>query len=246
MKRSSIACLFLAVLAANAGKARAWDSPAPDVVLYTTPALQAPLRDLAALYTAASHVEVHILVGSPDGQVGLIRHRARADVLVAEAPAIDALDAAHLIRPGTIVKLGTDGFVLISRADGALPAGATAAQLIASHRVALPDPTTAGSFDGAGVLHASVPDSRDARLVGVADTPGVLALVHGDAGLLGLVNRTETAGAGISEVAVLPGAGVAISGALLSNGQSRNAAALLAFIAGPQGRVILGRAGLAS
>ena len=238
MKRLSRACLLAGCLAAGA-----WDSPAPDVVLYCTPAMQAPLRDVAARYTAASGVEVHVFVGSPDGQAGLIEHRARADVLVAEAPVLVRLNAEHLIRPGTIVALGADPFVLIAK-EGAVQAGSRPAELIAAHKTALPDPTTAASFDGAAVLHTALPDAASAWLVGVADTPTVIALVSKDHSLLGLVNRTEVERSGIMLAASLSAPPVAIEAALVSNGQSRNAAALLAFIAGPEGRAILNRAGL--
>ncbi len=244
MIRLANACLLAALLASTAIPARAWDSPAPDVVLYCTPAMQAPLRDVASRYTAASGVEVHVLVGSPDGQAALIRHRARADVLVAEAPAIDSLAAEHLIRGGTIVALGADPFVLIGKAGAAIRPGAAIAQFIAAHAIVLPDPTSAASFDGPAVLHAALPDAVLPRIVGVADTPTVVALVGGDDALLGLVNRSEAGQPGIVQAASLAVPPVQIDGALLSNGQSRNAAALLAFIAGAQGRAILAGAGL--
>jgi ABC-type molybdate transport system substrate-binding protein len=279
MTNSFFACILLTCIAAGGERALAWDSPAPDVVLYCTPAMQAPLREVAALYTAANGVAVHILVGSPDGQAGLIAHRARADVLVAEAPVIERLDAEHLIRPGSIVSLGADGFVLISQAGARVPTGATPAQLVAAHTIVLPDPTSAGSFDGAAVLRASLtagassanrpladgarandpPATETPRIMGVADTPTVIALVQNDATLLGVVNRTEVGRtevgrgevgrgefgrAGIETAAALPAAAIGIDGALLSNGQSRNAAALLAFIAGPRGRAVLGASGL--
>ena len=241
MKNLSQACLLAGCLLVGA-----WDSPAPDVVLYCTPAMQAPLRDVAARYTAASGVKVHIFVGSPDGQAALIEHRARADVLVAERQAIDRLDAEHLIRAGTIVALGTDPFVLVGKAGVPMPPGATPVQLVAAHATVLPDPTSAASFDGAALLHAALPDAKSPRTIGVADTTTVMALVGQDEALLGLVNRTEAGGAGISQAASLQVPAVAIAGAVLGNGQSRNEAALLAFIAGPQGRAILSRAGLAS
>ena len=245
MKRPSPAHLLLAAcLAASGGPAWAWDSPAPDVVLYCTPAMQASLRALATRYTAASGVPVHILVGSPDGQTGLIVHRARADVLVAEAPVIGTLNAQHLIREGSIVTLGTDGFVLIRQAGASVPSGATPAQLVAAHTTVVPDPTSAGSFDGAAVLREAVPADAAPRIMGVADTPTVIARVQADATLLGVVNNTAPKHARIETAAALPAAAIAIDGALLSNGQSRNAAALLAFIASTQGRATLGAAGL--
>jgi ABC-type molybdate transport system substrate-binding protein len=225
------------------GSARAWDSPAPDVVLYCTPALRAPLRIAAAQYRRATHVEVHILVGSPDGQAGLIRHRARADVIVAEAAVIETLRAEHLIRAESIVALGDDAFVLIASKHAALPTGATAAQLLATHVTILPAATPAASFDGAAILLTVFP-AASFKIMSVADTQTVVVLTGSDPSTLGLVNRTESDSYGVKQAAPIPAAPVALAGALVSNGQSRNAAALLAFIAGPQGRAILQSAGV--
>ncbi len=244
MRLSLSLALLLCLRAFHPDAARAGDSSAPDVVLYCTPALQAPLHQAAEQYRAANHVEIHILVSSPDGQAGLIRHRARADVIIGEASLIGTLAAEHLLRSGSVVPLGADPFVLIIRKGVTLPHGATPAQLLAAHTMVLTDATTAASFDGSAILHAAVPDAKPTRSIGVADTPTVIALIAHDPSLLGLVNRTEATGADIAEAAALAAPPAPISGALCKNGQSRNAASLLAFIAGPQGRAILQSAGL--
>jgi len=233
----------LLILAVGAGHAFAWDSPAPDIVLYCSPAMEGVLRQVALRYTAASHVEVHVFVAPPDGLIGLLKHRARGDVLVADAPTVQALAAGQVVRPETVIALGRDPFVLIGKAGVALPPGASAAQLVAGHGTVLPDPTTAASFDGAAILHASL--SGDApQEIGVADTPTVVARVREDGRLLGLVHQTEAQEPGISQAARLDAPATPIDGALVSLGQSRNAAALLAFIAGPDGAAMLRSAGL--
>ena len=244
MRPSFRLCLALACLLSATARADAWESPAPEVVLYCTPALATPLLSIARQFRAETKTEVHIFVGSPDGQVGLIRHRARADVIVADTPTIALLKTEGLVRPETIVALGDNPYVLVSGTYAQIPPGQSAAQLVSGHVVALPDATTASAFDGAMVLHAALQTVVAPHVVGVADTPTVITLVQGDKTLLGLVNKTEVGDQGVQEVAQLSVPPVPNSGALVGNGQSRNAAALLAFIDGPEGRAVLKSAGL--
>jgi ABC-type molybdate transport system substrate-binding protein len=226
--------LTFAALLVGAGDARAWNSPAPDVVLYCTAALEAPLSEVARRYGAASHVEVHMFVAPPDGLIGLIKHRARADVVVADTPTLASLAASGLVRVGSVAALGRDPFVLIAAAASS---GETAATV-------LPDPTTAASFDGRAVLQAAMPPVSPARVIGVSDTPEVAAMVRGDAGLAGLVHATEAHAAGLRVAAPVPAPPTPMSGGLVVNGQSANAAALLDFISGPEGTAVLHAAGM--
>ena len=231
-------------LLAGVRPAAAWNSPAPDVVLYSTPAMENTLRALSQRYTADTHIEVHLFLAPPDGLVGLIKHRARADVVVADAPTLETLAAADLIHRNSVVTLGNDPFVLVAKAGADLPAGAGAAQLVAAYTTVLPDPTTAATFDGAAVLHAALPAVSTPATVGVSDTPVVLANVRADGKLLGLVHQTEAASSGVTQVAKLAATPTVTEGALVTNGQSANAAAFLAFIDGPAGLAGLRSAGL--
>jgi len=220
---------------AAAPQAMAWDSPAPDVVLYCIPALQAPLAEIARRYTASSHVDVHIFIAPPDGLIALIKHPARADVVVADARTLTTLAAGGLLRPGPVTPLGGDPFVLIA-GDGQAPAAPSA--------TVLPDPTTAASFDGRAVLAEATPPLAPARLIGVSDTPEVAAMVRNDAGLVGLVHATEAHAAGLRVRATLNAPPTPMSGGLVANGQSANSAALLAFITSAEGAAVLHAAGM--
>jgi ABC-type molybdate transport system substrate-binding protein len=233
----------LAMISAS-GPAFAWNSPAPDVVLYCPPALDAALHSVAGDFRALTGVEVHIFVAPPDGLIGLIRHRARDDVVVADAATIATLAAGRAVLPESVVGLGQDPFVLIARAGAAVPQGASVKQLVARYPTVLPDPTNAASFDGAAVLQQDMQGGSVAHAIGVSDTPTVIARVREDGSLLGLVHQTEAAGPGIAQAAVLQSAPTQISGALVTNGQSANAARLLAYIAGPAGEATLRKAGL--
>jgi ABC-type molybdate transport system substrate-binding protein len=233
-------CVMLLVASGKA--AFAWTSPAPDVVLYCTPALQAPLQHVADDFTSASGVPVHVFVAPPDGLIGLITHRARADVVVADAATIGALAAGGAVQAGSMAALGGDAFVLIARADAPLPQGAGVSQLLGNHAVVLPDPTTAASFDGASVLR-QVSDAP-AQEIGVSDTPTVLAAVRDNGRVLGLVYHTEVPPGWARVASILPAAPTQMEGALVSMGQSGNAGRLLAYIAGPRGAAVLRQAGL--
>lgn len=234
----------LALLSASGTAALAWNSPAPDIVLYCPPALDAALHGVASDFRALTGVEVHIFVAPPDGLIGLIRHRARDDVVVADAATIATLVAGGAVRPDSVVGLGQDPFVLIARAGSPVPQGAGVKQLVASYPTVLPDPTTAASFDGAAVLQQDTQGAGPAHVIGVSDTPEVIARVREDGSLIGLVHQTEAAGPGIAQAAILQSAPTPISGALVTNGQSANAARLLAYIAGPDGHATLRKAGL--
>jgi ABC-type molybdate transport system substrate-binding protein len=234
--------LVLPMVCAQA--AHAWDSPAPDVVLYALPALDAPLQKVAREFTAANGIEVHIFLAPPDGLLGLIKHRARDDVVVADAATIQTLTANHEVRPETVVPIGQDPFVLIRQAGGALPAGAGVKQLLSTYPTVLPDPTTAASFDGATVLQAEPQAGPPGRTIGVSDTPTVVARVRAEPNLLGLVYQTESSERGVAKAATLDVPPTKMSGALVTLGQSANAARFLAYIAGPAGQATLRASGL--
>jgi hypothetical protein len=133
-----------------------------------------------------------------------------------------------------VAALGGDPFVLIVR-DGPAPAASTA--------TVLPDPTTAASFDGRAVLQAATPQVLPARIIGVSDTPEVTAMVRNDR-ILGLVHATEAHAPGLHVAEAVGAPPTPISGALVANGQSANAAALLAFIGSAQGAAVLRAAGM--
>ncbi len=203
-----------------------------------------PAARVAERYTAQTHVEVHIFVAPPDGIRGLLKHRARDDVVVADQATIQALADGKLVTPETVVKLGSDPYVLIGEAGQALPPETSASQLVATHPTVLPDPTTASSFDGTAILHTALPAAAPANLIGVADTVTVVETVRTDAKLVGLVAKTEARSPGVHQLAVLDVPPSIVKAGLVAKGQSANAASFLAFLAGPAGKAELASAGL--
>lgn len=213
----------------SAAPAYAWVSPAPDVVVDCEPSLAPTLRRLAA----ADHIPVHVFTGPDSRLFGLIRHRARADIVVAAATLLDRLASARLIAPSPRPVLGTDRYVLI--------AGAATAP---THAV-VTDPTEAATFDGQALLH-QIAIPLPAPPIGVPTTQAVLRAVGDTPGLVGLVQESDAHST--DAVRILPQAvpvpAPEIEAALTTNGQSRNAADFLAFIASADSRPAWRAAGL--
>jgi ABC-type molybdate transport system substrate-binding protein len=239
------ACLlgFLAGVAPR--PAAAWVSPVPDIVLYCTPAMQMPLATLAERFTDRSHVAVHLFVSPPAGLIGLLKHRARDDVVVADMATLRSMAATGLIMPPTLVALGRDPFVLVASSSAPQASVAQADALVAAHILVVTDATDAASFPGRAVLQSAAPPLAPKDVLGVADTPTVIATVRDDDRLVGLVNATEAAAPGLRIAAALDAPPAGIGAALVTLGQSGKAAALLAFIASPDGQAVLRAAGLA-
>ena len=180
MRRLPVCLLWSALVISPAA---AWVSPAPDVVLYCPAALEGALDQVAARYTSATHVPVHVFTGTAYRLQGLLKHRARADVVVADARAVQDWAAGGLVRADTVTRVGRNAYVLVARSDADWP-HADAATLLTDHAAVLTDPTTAAEFDGAAILHAAVPQNA-ARSIGVADTTTVLERVRADGGAAG-------------------------------------------------------------
>ena len=235
--------LVMLIVVAGARSAFGWTSPAPDVVLYATPSMQKPLLIVAAQYTRSSGVKVHLLLAPPDGLYGLLKHRARDDVVVADEDTMRRLAQDGSIVKSSVIVLGQDAFVLAG-GFSVKSAGKEAAALLPAFDTVVPDATTAASFDGASVLHTALPDVAPRHVIGVADVGEVLQKVEDNPGLLGLVHNTDLAGTGLIAVASVPGPATTMSAALVTQGQSGNAAALLAFMTGPVGQAAMRTSGL--
>ncbi len=217
----------------------AWTSPAPDLVVYCTPTLTDALSRTAALYRAYRHIPVRIFAGPPAAIEGLIAHRARADIAIADAPTLDALAAAQLISSPRLY-LGADPYVLAAPAQTAPD---TLPHLLATHTVVVSDPTSAASFDGRALLTA-LPQAP-AHTLGAADTPEIVYATEHAADRLGLLPLTSVHATPLLAVAAtlnLPPA--RIEAAATTSGQSPSTADFLAFLQTQAARSALRAAGL--
>ncbi len=228
-----------------AGLTGGWTSPAPDVVLYVLPELRGAANRLGSGFHASEGVPVHVFAAPPLGLMGLIRHRARDDVVVADAPTVQALAAAGLVLPASVTLLGADPYVLIGPREMA-PLGAAAA--LTRYRVVVTDPTSAASFDGQALLRVIAGTTPlSAAPIGVATIPELVTMVGRERDLIGLARTSAVFGArSVRVIATIPASTtppVTIAGGLTKNGQSGKAAAFLRYTAGG-GLRVLKQAGL--
>ena len=228
------------ILPLAAGLAGGWTSPAPDVVLYVLPDVRGVGDALARRFGARQGVPVHVFAAPPLGLIGLIRHRARDDVVVADAPTVEALATAGLVLPASVTTLGTDPYVLIGPRG---MADAPLAEVLARRRVVVTDPTSAASFDGQAVLAAIAGKARLAAApIGVATGPELLDAVARGPDLVGLARASAVFGTRLVRVvAAIPATlapPVAMAGGLTKNGQSDKAATFLHFAASDGLRVL--------
>ena len=241
MRLSRRAALMLPMAAGLAG---GWVSPAPDVVLYTLPELRAVGAALGRRFAARRGIAVHGFAAPPLGLMGLIRHRARDDVVMADEATLQALVTSELVLADSVTTLGRDPYVLIGPTG---MASLTVAEALAKYQVVVTDPTSAASFDGRGLLAVVAGRAPVAAPVGVATLPELRAAVAKGGERVGLTRASAAFGArGVRVVAEIPAdlvPPVAISGGLTRNGQSDEAKAFLRF-AGGEARGVWRAAGM--
>lgn len=190
---------------------------AADVRLFTS---GAPTEVQKGLVRTFAETTGHRLVIT-SGTLGVIQERLAGpetpDVVVLPAPAIEALDKAGKLRPGSRIRLARVGIGVAVRAGAPLPdvstVDAVRKMLIEARSIVHPDPQ-GGGFTGAHI-------ARMIERMGLADVVkpkltllfavggGVAAVAKGDAEV-GLFNVSE----------ILPVPGVALAGALPSELQN--------------------------
>ncbi len=224
--------------------ALAWESPAPDVVVYCPPSLEPVIRPLGDQFLATKGVKIHIFLASPTGLIGLLKHRARDDVVFADAATLATMATAGLVKSDSVTLLGLDPFAVVSQGGVAVPPSATLETIADAHPIVVTDPTDAASFNGVRVLSLALSGSQPTRFMGVANTPTVLDRVRANSNFFGLVYQTEANAPGVRQVLRLDMPPTQMSGALVILGQSANAAAFLTFATGAPGAAARKAAGL--
>jgi molybdate transport system substrate-binding protein len=124
----------------------------PDVAVFCDPTLQPALRRAAALFPAP----VHLFSTTPQGMLAQIERETQTDVLISLAATIDDGVARKLVQPATRAKLAGNPVVIARRVgDAPAPVAATPAAirtLLATGRLAAPDPTAATTLDSPAIL----------------------------------------------------------------------------------------------
>lgn len=226
--------VFAAIpLALAATPALAYYTAAPDVVLYTTQETYAAGRALGRAFTAAHDVPVRVFAGTAAGQLALIAHVARCDLILAPASLLDAAKRRGAWH-NAIVIAGREG------AEAAALSAAGLAAALGGAALAVPDPTELAAFDARAALGEAMPS----RTIGAATGADVAFLVAQGAARLGLMTEADRIAAGLRPAFATPAAPLVYAMAPGANAASRYWQAFLDFAAGPDAAPILRRAGL--
>jgi molybdate transport system substrate-binding protein len=201
------AAAALAVLALGARP-----SVAADVVVYTSAAPVAVEQVLAGAFTEATGNRVLIDVGTVREIQDKLSGSGRPDIVVLPAAALDVLDKASGLRPGSRIDLARVGIGVVVRAGAPLPditsVDALRQALLAAHSIAHPDPL-GGGFAGAQIARMfarlGIADAIRPKIsLAYAFTGGVEQVANGDAEI-GLFNISEILSVkGVTLVGPLP------------------------------------------
>jgi molybdate transport system substrate-binding protein len=209
---AACAAAALAVLASGTRP-----SAAADVVVFTSAAPAAAEHVLATAFTEATGNRVLFNVGTVREIQDKLSGSAQPDVVVLPTAALEVLDHAGGLRPGSRIDLARVGIGVVVRAGGPLPdissVDALRKALLAARSIAHPDPL-GGGFAGAQIARMfarlGIADAIKPKIsLAYAFTGGVAQVAEGDAEL-GLFNISE----------ILPVKGVTLVGPLVPELQS--------------------------
>jgi molybdate transport system substrate-binding protein len=213
---------FIATLGALAVSLLALALPRPataaELRVFTTGAPAVAVRALAATFTAESGMTFTFTVGQPATIAQKLAAGEPADIVIAPAPLIAALEQTGTLRAGNSTALARVGIGVVVREGAPRPDISTPAAirrlLIDARSIAWPDPATGGGFTGKWI-------ARMVERMGIADAikPKV-TLAHAITGGVDLVadNKVEVGLFNISEI--LPIKGVTLVGPLPAELQS--------------------------
>jgi molybdate transport system substrate-binding protein len=215
---------------ARAGHAAIWSATALALLgLATRPAASADLsvftsaapaeveKKLAADFSQASGHRILFTIGTVKEIQEKLAASAQPDIVVLPAAALDALDNAGGLRPGSRIDLARVGIGLVVRAGAPLPdistVDALRRTLLAARSIAHPDPQ-GGGFAGQQITRMfarlGIADAlRPKVTLAYAFAGGVTQIANGDAEI-GLFNISE----------ILPVEGVTLVGPLVPELQS--------------------------
>jgi molybdate transport system substrate-binding protein len=236
---------------APAGQAQAGQAP----TVFAAASLTDAMKDVAALWQKAGHPAPHLSFGASSTLAQQIQQGAPAAIFAsADERWMDFLAKADLLAPGTRTDLLSNSLVLIAPADHpvhvAIGAGTDFAKLLGpSGRIATGDPAhvPVGLYAKAALTSLGLWDRLSPRIAATEDVRGALLLVERGEAPLGIVYATDAA---VTSKVMIAGTFPASSHepitypfAVTRAGDTAQARALLAFMAGPQARAVFARRG---
>lgn len=224
---------------------------APDVVVLCDPSLRRALAEAGRAWRARSQVPVRVFVAPLVQDAELVRHGARADILVGiGADQMDTAQQLGAIDPATRRIVGRDPLVLAVRGPKrqpmALACGSNIEPLLGDGRFGLVDLAISGPGSDARAALAAVGlwPALEPRSSGAENTDALTArLSDGDVRVAALY-RSDVAGhPGLSIAATFPAAAPLVVAAVTTNARSPYAPEFLTFLLG-DGLATLKHAGL--
>lgn len=249
LRRVLLACL-LACLSPFAAAAAA-----ESLTVFAAASLTESFRDLNLLWQAAGHAPLRLSFASSSTLARQIEQGAPANLFAsADEQWADYLDTRGLLAPGTRASLLTNELVLVVPRDRARqvvigPELNLAALLGPDGRLATGDPAhvPAGIYAKQALTKLGLWAAAEPRLARTEDVRGALFLVERGEAPAGIVYATDAAAsAGVAVAGTFPASShepVTYPLAIVRAGDTPEARALLAFLAGPQAREVFVKRG---
>lgn len=236
--RRILALLLLAV--AGAGLLRAAD-PKPELLVFGAASLTESLQDLGAAYAAKTGQKVTFSFGASSDLARQILAGAPADVFFsADTAKMDALEAAGLVQKADRREFLSNALVVMVPKDSTAKIGSPG-DLLALSKIALADPAAVpvGVYAKKWLTGLGLWERIEPKLVPTLDVRGSLSAVESGGVAAAIVYRTDAAIAKSARIAYTVKDGPPILYSVAPVASSRHpadASALVAFLAGPEGR----------
>jgi len=249
LRRVLLACL-LACLSPFAAAAAA-----ESLTVFAAASLTESFRNPNLLWQAAGHAPLRLSFASSSTLARQIEQGAPANLFAsADEQWADYLDTRGLLAPGTRASLLTNELVLVVPRDRARqvvigPELNLAALLGPDGRLATGDPAhvPAGIYAKQALTKLGLWAAAEPRLARTEDVRGALLLVERGEAPAGIVYATDAAAsAGVAVAGTFPASShepVTYPLAIVRAGDTPEARALLAFLAGPQAREVFVKRG---
>jgi len=241
-----IAALLL--LAATAAAALRAAGPKPELLVFGAASLTESLQDLGAAYEANTGQKVSFSFGASSDLARQIQAGAPADVFFsADTAKMDALEKAGLVKASDRQEFLSNVLVVMVPEDSTAKVSSPN-DLLALSKIAIADPAAVpvGVYAKKWLTGLGLWERIEPRIVPTLDVRGSLSAVESGGVSAAIVYRTDAAIAKSARVAytVMDGPPILYSVApVTSSKHASDAAAFVAFLAGPGGRAEFERRG---
>lgn len=222
--------------------------PKPELLVFAAASLTESLQDLGAGYGARTGQKVSFSFGASSDLARQILAGAPADVFFsADTAKMDALDAAGLVRTADRREFLSNALVVVVPPDSKAKI-ASPNDLLPLSKIALADPAAVpvGVYAKKWLTGLGLWDRIEPKLVPTLDVRASLAAVDAGGVAAAIVYRTDAPMARSARIAYTATNGPPILysvAPVASSKHAADAAALVAFLAGPLGRAGFARRG---